>query len=55
MFPNTEIKIEVDEDEDYNVNPTQSTIKHKQKSTIKKGVRGNKQGKKPTLVSKYPR
>jgi hypothetical protein len=55
MFPDTEIKMEVDEDEDYNVNPIQSTVKHKQKSTIKKGAKGKKQGKKPTLVSKYPR
>jgi hypothetical protein len=42
MFPDTEIKMEVDEDEDYNVNPIQSIFKHKKKSTIKKGAKGKK-------------
>jgi hypothetical protein len=55
MFPDIEIKMEVDEDEDYNVNPIQSTVNHKHKSTIKKGAKGKRQGKKPTLVPKYPR
>jgi hypothetical protein len=55
MFPDTKIKMEVDEDEYYNVNPIQSTVKNKHKSTIKKGFKGKKQGKKPTLVPKYAR
>jgi hypothetical protein len=55
MFLDPEINMEVDVDEDYNVNPIQSTVKHKQKLTIKKSAKGKKQGKKPTLVPKYPR
>jgi hypothetical protein len=55
MFLDTEIKMEVDEDGDYIVNPIKSTIKNKKKSTIKKGSKGKKKGKKPTLVPKYPR
>jgi hypothetical protein len=42
MFLDTEIKMEVDEDEDYNINPIQSTVKHKNKSAIKKGAKGKK-------------
>ena len=55
MFLDLEIKMEVDVNEDYNANPIQSTVKHKHKSTIKKSAKGKKQGKKPTLVPKYPR
>jgi hypothetical protein len=36
MFSDTEIKMEVDTDEDYNVNPIKTTVKHKQKLTSKK-------------------
>jgi hypothetical protein len=42
MFLDTEIKMKMDEDEDYNVNPIQSTDKHKKKSIINKGTKGNK-------------
>jgi hypothetical protein len=55
MFPDPELKMEVYVDEDYNVNPIQSTVKHKHKSTINKSDKGKKQRKKPTLVTKYPR
>jgi hypothetical protein len=34
--------MEVGVDEDYNVNPIQSIVKHKHKSTIKKSAKGKK-------------
>ena len=44
MFLDTEIKMEVDEDGDYNINPIKSTVKNKQKSSIKKGAKGKNRG-----------
>jgi hypothetical protein len=55
MFLDPEINMEVYIDEDYNVNPFQSTINRKQKLTSKKSAKGKKQGKKSTHVPKYPR
>jgi hypothetical protein len=55
VFHDTEINMEVDTDEDYNVDPIKPTVKHKQKLTSKKSAKGKKQGKKSTPVSKYPR
>jgi hypothetical protein len=55
VFSDTDIKMEEDTDEDYNVGSIKPTVKHKQKSTSKKGATGKKQGKKSAPVSKYPR
>jgi hypothetical protein len=55
IFLNPEIKMEIDEDEDYTMNPVQSPVKQKQKSTSKKSAKGKKQSKKPTPVPKFPR
>jgi hypothetical protein len=55
MFPDAEVKMEEDTDEDYNVGSIKPTIKHKQKSTNKKGAKDKKQGNKSASVSKYPR
>jgi hypothetical protein len=55
IFLNPDIKMEIDEDEDYTMNPVQSPVKKKHKSTIKKNAKGKKQSKKPTHVPKFPR
>jgi hypothetical protein len=44
LFPDIDIKMEEDTDEDYNVNPIKPTVKHKQKLTSKKSAKG-KNGK----------
>jgi len=46
------IKMEEDSNEDYNI---KLKVKHKQKSTSKKGVTGKKQENKSAPVSQYPR
>jgi hypothetical protein len=55
IFLDPEIKMEIDVDEDYTMNPIHSPVKKKHKSTIKKSAKGKKQRKKPTPVPKYPR
>jgi hypothetical protein len=47
--------MEIDEDEDYTMNPIHSPVKQKHKSTSKKSAKGKKQRKKPTPVPKCPR
>jgi hypothetical protein len=55
IFLNPEIKMEIDEDEDYTMNPIHSPVKKKHKSTSKKSEKGKKQRKNPTPVPKFPR
>jgi hypothetical protein len=40
IFINPKINIEIDEDEDYTMNPVQSPVKQKHKSTSKKNEKG---------------
>jgi hypothetical protein len=44
MFLDPKIKMEVDTNEYYNVNPIESTIKHKQELTSKRSAKGKKIG-----------
>jgi hypothetical protein len=55
MFSNANIKMEEDTNEDYNISSIKPTVKHKQKSTSKKGATGKKQRNKSAPVSQYPR
>ena len=55
IFPNPDIKREINEDEDYTMSPIQSPVKQKHKSTNKRNEKGKKQSKKPTHVPKCPR
>jgi hypothetical protein len=42
IFPNPDIKREIDEDEDYTMSPVQTPVKQKHKSTSKKNAKGKK-------------
>jgi hypothetical protein len=55
IFLDREIKMEIDKDEDYTVNPIHSPVKKKHESTSKKNAKGKKQRKKPIHVPKCPR
>jgi hypothetical protein len=55
IFPNPDLKREVDENEDYTICPVQTPFKWKQRSTSKKNEKGKKQSKKSTTVPKCPR
>ena len=55
IFINPDVKMEIDEDEDYTMNPVQSPVKQKHKSTNKKSAKGKKQRKYPIHVPKCPR
>jgi hypothetical protein len=55
IYPDPDIKREIDEYEDFTTIPVQTPVKQKQQATGKKNAKGKKQSKKQTPVPKFPR